>query len=87
VLKNVFDTSVLVTDQDRALDFYTNVLGLEKPADGRAAGGTGAQDQRAMGNRLIARRTDPSAQGSAPPGAEGGGLARGGHGVDWLRGG
>jgi predicted enzyme related to lactoylglutathione lyase len=30
MLKNVFYTSVLVTDQDRALDFYTNVLGLEK---------------------------------------------------------
>jgi predicted enzyme related to lactoylglutathione lyase len=29
MLKNVFYTSVLVTDQDRALDFYTNVLGLE----------------------------------------------------------
>jgi predicted enzyme related to lactoylglutathione lyase len=30
VLKNVFYTSVMVSDQDRALDFYTNVLGLEK---------------------------------------------------------
>ncbi len=30
MLKHVFYTSVLVTDQDRALDFYTNVLGLEK---------------------------------------------------------
>ena len=30
MLKNVFYTSVLVTDQDRALDFYTNVLGMEK---------------------------------------------------------
>jgi predicted enzyme related to lactoylglutathione lyase len=30
MLKKVFYTSVLVSDQDRALDFYTNVLGLEK---------------------------------------------------------
>jgi predicted enzyme related to lactoylglutathione lyase len=30
MLKDIFYTSVLVTDQDRALDFYTNVLGLEK---------------------------------------------------------
>ncbi|HWK29295.1 MAG TPA: VOC family protein [Solirubrobacter sp.] len=30
MLKNVFYTSVLVSDQDRALDFYTNVLGFEK---------------------------------------------------------
>jgi predicted enzyme related to lactoylglutathione lyase len=30
MLKNVFYTSVLVSDQDRALDFYTNVLGLKK---------------------------------------------------------
>jgi predicted enzyme related to lactoylglutathione lyase len=30
MLKQVFYTSVLVSDQDRALDFYTNVLGLEQ---------------------------------------------------------
>jgi len=33
VLKNIFYTTVLVSDQDRALDFYTNVLGLEKRAE------------------------------------------------------
>jgi predicted enzyme related to lactoylglutathione lyase len=30
VLEKVFYTSVLVSDQDRALDFYTNALGMEK---------------------------------------------------------
>jgi predicted enzyme related to lactoylglutathione lyase len=30
VLQKVFYTSVLVSDQDRALGFYTDVLGLEK---------------------------------------------------------
>ncbi|MFZ0377747.1 MAG: VOC family protein [Solirubrobacteraceae bacterium] len=30
MLQKVFYTSVLVSDQERALDFYTNVLGLEK---------------------------------------------------------
>jgi catechol 2,3-dioxygenase-like lactoylglutathione lyase family enzyme len=30
MLEKVFYTSVLVGDQDKALDFYTNVLGLEK---------------------------------------------------------
>jgi predicted enzyme related to lactoylglutathione lyase len=30
VFEKVFYTSVMVSDQDRALDFYTNVLGLEK---------------------------------------------------------
>jgi predicted enzyme related to lactoylglutathione lyase len=30
MLEKVFYTSVLVSDQDRALDFYTNVLGFEK---------------------------------------------------------
>src|SRR5204862_8317612 len=29
MLEKVFYTSVLVSDQDKALDFYTNVLGLE----------------------------------------------------------
>jgi catechol 2,3-dioxygenase-like lactoylglutathione lyase family enzyme len=30
MLERVFYMSVLVSDQDKALDFYTNVLGLEK---------------------------------------------------------
>ena len=30
MLEKVFYTSVLVSDQDKALDFYTKVLGLEK---------------------------------------------------------
>ncbi len=30
MLEKVFYTSVLVSDQDAALDFYTNVLGFEK---------------------------------------------------------
>src|SRR5947209_20546494 len=30
MLEKVFYTSVLVSDQDKALDFYTTVLGLEK---------------------------------------------------------
>ena len=30
MLEKIFYTSVLVSDQDEALDFYTNVLGLEK---------------------------------------------------------
>ena len=33
MLEKVFYTSVLVSDQDSALDFYTNVLGLEKRAE------------------------------------------------------
>jgi predicted enzyme related to lactoylglutathione lyase len=30
MLEKIFYSTVLVSDQDRALDFYTNVLGLEK---------------------------------------------------------
>jgi predicted enzyme related to lactoylglutathione lyase len=30
MFEKIFYTSVLVSDQDKALDFYTNVLGLEK---------------------------------------------------------
>ena len=33
MLEKVFYTSVLVSDQDKALDFYTNVLGFEKRAE------------------------------------------------------
>lgn len=33
MLKSVFYTAVYVSDQDRALDYYTNVLGLELRVD------------------------------------------------------
>lgn len=33
MLDSIFYSSVLVSDQDRALDFYTNVLGLEQRND------------------------------------------------------
>jgi catechol 2,3-dioxygenase-like lactoylglutathione lyase family enzyme len=33
MLKSVFYTALYVCDQDRALDFYTNVLGLEQRVD------------------------------------------------------
>jgi catechol 2,3-dioxygenase-like lactoylglutathione lyase family enzyme len=33
MLERVVYTAVFVSDQDRALDFYTNVLGLEQRAD------------------------------------------------------
>src|SRR4051794_39759762 len=39
MLEKVFYTSVLVSDQDRALDFYTNVLGLEERVDNPAPDG------------------------------------------------
>jgi predicted enzyme related to lactoylglutathione lyase len=33
MLKNVVYVALLVSDQDKALDFYTNVIGLEKRVD------------------------------------------------------
>ena len=33
MIKNIHVTGVSVSDQDRALDFYTNKLGFEKRAD------------------------------------------------------
>ena len=33
MLDRIFYTTVYVTDQDRALDFYTNVLGFEQRVD------------------------------------------------------
>lgn len=33
MLKKVVYVAVLVSDQDKALDFYTNVIGLEKRGD------------------------------------------------------
>ena len=40
-LEKVFYMSVLVSDQDRALEFYTNVLGLEKRVRTRLPTGHG----------------------------------------------
>jgi predicted enzyme related to lactoylglutathione lyase len=39
MLKKVAYVSVFVKDQDKALDFYTNVLGLEKGIDNPTPGG------------------------------------------------
>jgi predicted enzyme related to lactoylglutathione lyase len=33
MLEKIFYTAMLVSDQDRALDFYTNVLGFEERVD------------------------------------------------------
>jgi predicted enzyme related to lactoylglutathione lyase len=33
MLEKIFYTAMLVSDQDRALDFYTNVLGFEQRVD------------------------------------------------------
>jgi len=39
MLDRIVYASVFVSDQDRALDFYTNFLGFEKRADNPAPGG------------------------------------------------
>jgi catechol 2,3-dioxygenase-like lactoylglutathione lyase family enzyme len=41
MLESVFYTAVYVSDQDRALDFYTNVLGLETRVENRHPTGRG----------------------------------------------
>jgi predicted enzyme related to lactoylglutathione lyase len=53
MLEKIFYTSVLVSDQDRALDFYTNVLGLEQRVDNPLGDGSrfltvGVKDQDFM---------------------------------------
>jgi catechol 2,3-dioxygenase-like lactoylglutathione lyase family enzyme len=40
MLKKIVYVSVFVSDQDKALDFYTNVLGLEKRIDSPATDGS-----------------------------------------------
>jgi predicted enzyme related to lactoylglutathione lyase len=50
MLEKVVYTTVFVSDQDRALDFYTNVLGFEKRAENPVPGGprflsVGVKDQ------------------------------------------
>jgi predicted enzyme related to lactoylglutathione lyase len=38
MFKSIFYTMMFVNDQDKALDFYTNVLGLEKRVDNATPG-------------------------------------------------
>jgi len=40
MLNNVVYVAVFVSDQERALDFYTNVLGFEKRIDAPSLGGS-----------------------------------------------
>ena len=39
MLKKLVYVALLVSDQDKALDFYTNVIGLEKRIDSPTPGG------------------------------------------------
>ena len=55
MLEKVFYTSVLVSDQDKALDFYTNVLGLEKRVENPHARRAPVPDRRRQRGRLPAR--------------------------------
>ena len=65
MLEKVFYTSVLVSDQDRALDFYTNVLGLEKRvrSDARRPA---VSDRRRQEGRVPAHSVAPG-HGQAEP--------------------
>ena len=54
MLEKVFYTSVLVTDQDKALDFYTNVLGMEKRVENPIARRAAVSDRRRRGRRVPA---------------------------------
>ena len=56
MLEKVFYTSVLVSDQDTALDFYTNVLGLEKRGENPTPNGPRFLTVGVKGvRRLVAR--------------------------------
>lgn len=46
MLEKVVYTTVFVNDQDRALDFYTNILGFRKRADNPTADATTADSPR-----------------------------------------
>ena len=64
-----------------------DVLALQQPLDLGDPGCKGGEDQRPVRDGLVAGGADPAAQGAAPPGAQRGRLARGGHGWIGLRGG
>jgi catechol 2,3-dioxygenase-like lactoylglutathione lyase family enzyme len=51
--KAVLETSLYVSDLDRAVDFYESVLGLRKIGDGYFAGGRGAALQVGAGPSVL----------------------------------
>src|ERR1700750_1534069 len=71
MLKQVFYTSVLVSDQDRALDFYINVLGLEKRVENPTPDGprflTVGGARGPLPTRPVARDPGRGRAGHGPP--------------------
>ena len=55
MLKKVVYVALLVSDQDKALDFYTNVIGLQKRGDYPTPDGAAIPDRRRQGAGLRAR--------------------------------
>ena len=55
MLKKVVYVALLVSDQDKALDFYTNVIGLEKRGDYPTPDGPRFPDRRRQGAGFRAR--------------------------------
>src|SRR6202008_976267 len=76
----------ILTPFDRGAQFAQrlagakHVLTLEEAGHARLADGAGAQHQRAVRDRLVARRTGPALQGSGGVGAE---RLQGGSPSDW----
>src|ERR1700744_1350015 len=66
MLEKIFYTSVLVSDQDKALDFYTNVLGLEQRVANPTPAGPGFRPVGVKGDefQLVLR---PGTPGQAKP--------------------
>jgi catechol 2,3-dioxygenase-like lactoylglutathione lyase family enzyme len=53
MLEKIVYTTVFVNDQDRALDFYTNVLGFEKGADNPTPFGKRGENPAPDGTRFL----------------------------------
>src|SRR3954470_1460025 len=66
MLKNVFYTSVMVSDQDRALDFYTNTLGMEKRVENPTPDGPRFLTVGVPGNSFMLA-LGPGPRGAAGP--------------------
>lgn len=71
MIRDIDHVAIVVSDMDRAVDFYTGVLGLKLILDGRSQGGEKKSFIGTKSRVLIALTEDSERGGSPGPSAEG----------------
>jgi predicted enzyme related to lactoylglutathione lyase len=68
VITHIHSTTIIVSDQDKALDFYTNVLGWEKQLDNSMGDGLRFLTVKPTGSEAALALGQPEMHNGAQPG-------------------